>query len=156
MRVFHRSIVLTFASTLLIAPGSSIAADVSLGGIIANTCVLSITSAGTLAPLSDGQTLTSETTGGAAATMAIIAAGLSPTIKFGAPTVQAPSGWTGSPTTSVRYTSIGGANQAYSSAATQATAGALLDVFTVNAKVENHTGFAAGQYTVHTIVTCQQ
>lgn len=146
----------SFIATVVFATGPASAADLSFTANLTNTCILAVVNQGTLVATTDGKTLSSEASGGVAATMSVVAVGLNPTIKFTAPTLQSPAGWTGSPTTAIRYQSTGGANQAYTSAATNAPIGSLIDLFTVNSKVDSATGFISGQYVVRTTVTCQQ
>ncbi|MEP6785375.1 MAG: hypothetical protein ABI898_06480 [Sphingomonadales bacterium] len=144
------------ATALLAAPAIADATDLTFTANLINVCILSVGQQGTLAVTTDGKTLTSETSGGAAATLSVVAVGLNPTINFTAPTLQSPNGWTGTPTTSIRYQSVAGANRAYTTAASSAPINALIDTFTVNSKVDNLTGFLGGQYVVRTTVTCQQ
>ena len=146
---------LLLAPVMLIAsPGK--AANVTLSGTLTNSCILSLSVPGALAASSDGTTLTSETSGGLPATMALIALGGQPTVNFSAPAVSGPSGSTGGATTQIRYTSLQGASQAYTSGASSRIGGALLDTFTIHGRVSNTSGFTAGTYTVTTVATCQQ
>lgn len=131
---------------------------VPFDGTVLASCILSISSSGALGTNVNATELGSEQTGGRAATLAVTATGLTPTIEFSAPTMTAkPAGYTGAPTLSLRYTSTGGANQSYTSAATSYRSNNLLsDAITVHAKAADAAGFAAGNYTVQTVVTCQQ
>ena len=146
----------TFIATAAFVAAPACAADLTFTANLSNTCILAVVNQGTLVATTDGKTLSSEASGGVAATLSVVAVGLNPTIKFTAPTLQSPAGWTGSPTTAIRYQSTAGANQAYTTTATNAAIGALIDLFTVNSKVDNATGFISGQYIVRTTVTCQQ
>lgn len=132
------------------------AADVTFTGIVTNSCVLNLSTAGVLAPTTDGTTLATETGGGAAAVLVVVAVGTAPTLNFSAPTVTTPNGFSGTAIATVRYTSTGGANQAHTSAPTTVRTGGLLDTFTVNSRVSGPAGFASGTYGVRTVVTCQQ
>jgi hypothetical protein len=68
-----------------------------------------------------------------------------------------PGDYSGSPTVSLKYTSLGGANQAYTSSASQYTSNNILaDTVTLNAKATDSSGFAAGNYRIQTTATCQQ
>lgn len=130
------------------------AVNVTLSGVLTSQCVLSLTTPGTLAPSIDGKRLGSGETGGLAATLSVLGTGVSPTITFGAPTLSAPSG-SGGATTEISYTSLSGASQGYTSSQTVASS-ALIDTFSVNARVSKDTGFDAGTHTVTTVVTCAQ
>ena len=143
------------AALCLCTAGAAGATNVTLSGTVINSCVLTITTPGTLAPSTDGTRLGSEETGGVAAVMSVVATGAAPTINFAAPTLSGPSG-SEDATTAVRYTSTGGANQAYTSSSSSRTMTGLLDTFTVNGRVTHATGFPAGQYTVTSVATCQQ
>lgn len=130
------------------------AVDVSLSGLVTSQCVLSLTTPGSLAPSVDGKQLGSAETGGLAATLSVLGTGITPTLTFGAPSLNAPSGSAGA-TPEISYTSLGGANQAYTSAQST-TSSSLIDTFTVHARVSKDTGFDAGNHTITTVVTCAQ
>ena len=86
-----------------------------------------------------------------------VAIGSQPTLTFAAPSLTAsPAGWTASHTDSIRYTSTGGADQTYTSSQSTVTSGGMTDTFTVHGKVDSTAGFAAGAYTLTTVVTCSQ
>ena len=144
------------ASALLIglvsAPAA--AANVSLSANLVNSCVLSIGSNGTMTAATTGTQIGSENSGGSSASLTMVAIGSLPTVTFAAPTLSSPAGWSATHTNSIRYTSSGGANQAYTSAQSTSTASALTDTFTVHGKVDSAAGFAAGSYTLNTVVTC--
>lgn len=133
------------------------AANVNLNASLANSCSLSIGSNGAMTPSASGTQIGSENSGGLAAGLTLVAIGAAPTVTFGAPSLSiSPSGWSGSPTSSIRYTSTGGANQDYTSSQTTRSGGPLSESFTIHGKVDNTSGFAAGNYTLTTVVTCSQ
>lgn len=138
----------------LLAASPAQAVNVTLSGNVLSQCVLSLSTAGTLAPSIDGKRLSSSEAGGLAATLTVLGTGATPTLTFGAPTLSAPGGSTGG-TTEIAYSSLSGANQNYTSSQTVATS-ALIDTFSINARVSKDTGFAAGTHTVTTVVTCAQ
>lgn len=141
------------ATLLMAAPLG--ATDVSLSASVQNQCTLTLDAAGAMASNGDGTVLSSEEAGGGGADLAVVAVGAVPTITFGAPTLSAPAGDSGS-TAEISYTSIGGASQTYTNQQTSSSQGILLDAYTVHGRVLNASGFAAGSYTVTTIVTCSQ
>lgn len=141
---------------LLLSASSAGAIDVTLTANLINSCILTISTPGQLTAATDGRSLGSENSGGVPAAFGMVAIGAAPTLRFQAPTLTSPAGWSGSPTVRIRYTSLGGADQAYTSATTTYSGSALLDTFTVQGRVDNDDGFAGGQYVVHTLVTCQQ
>lgn len=141
-------------STMATAPAQ--AGDVTFTGVIANSCVLNLSTPGVVAPSTDGTVLASDVGGGVAATLSVVAVGTAPTLAFGAPALTTPTGYSGNATAAIRYTSAGGANQAYTSTASTARSGTLLDTFTINSRVTGAGGFASGTYNVRTVVTCQQ
>ena len=133
------------------------AADVNLTANLVNSCILSLGTTGVMTAAASGTQISSENSGGAAATLSIVSIGSVPTINFSAPTLTAsPAGWSASPTIEIRYSSLGGANQAYTSSASSASLVALTDSFTIHGRVTSATGFAAGGYTLRTVATCSQ
>ncbi|QPQ55270.1 hypothetical protein IC614_01230 [Allosphingosinicella flava] len=150
----HKSAAALIAAISIAAPAQ--AENVTFSAALVNSCVLSLSVPGTLAATSDGTTMTSETGGGLPATMTLVAVGAAPTVNFAAPSLSGPSASTSGATTQIRYTSLQGANQAYTSGTSSRAAGALLDTFTVHSRVTNNAGFTTGTYTVTTVVTCQQ
>jgi len=105
-----------------------------------------------------GTELGTEQSGGGAATLGITATGGTPTVKFTAPSMAAkPTAYTRTPPVSLKYTSTGGANQAYTTGASQYTStNPLGDTVTLHAEAVDATGFAAGSYRLSTTATCQQ
>lgn len=153
----YRTLIAAVAATCTsVFAANAQAAEVRLVGIVVNTCTLTLTTPGTLASASDGVTLGSQETTGLPAVLAVISTGTRPTLNFTAPTITGPSGWTGSSTVSMAYTSLSGITQAYTTAASSAQTSALLDTLTINAKAVNATGFITGTYTIASTVTCQQ
>lgn len=127
-------------------------------GTVVQSCVLSLSTPGTLGTNANGTELGSEQTLGAAATMTVVATAGTPTLSFTAPTMSTrPPAYTGTPTVSIKYTSTGGANQAFTSGSSSYTSSnALGDTVTIDAKATDTAGFAAGSYRVQTTATCQQ
>lgn len=156
MRLSKLASVTAAGATLLVASTPSRAADVVFTGALLNSCVLNLSTPGVLGQSSDGTTLTSELGNGVGAIMAVVAVGARPTLNVSAPTVTTPAAFDGEATTAIRYQSLSGANQPYTTAPSSFRAGALLDTVTFNARVQSATGFASGLYTVRTTVTCQQ
>lgn len=132
------------------------AQPVNITGNLLNSCVLSISSNGVLAAAADGTTISSTAPGGQPGTVSLVAIGLTPRVRFTAPALETPAGFAGTPITMIRYTSLRGAQQDWTATASMATAGALLDTFSVHGRVENAAGFASGRYNVQTVVTCEQ
>lgn len=131
---------------------------VPFDGTIVPSCILTVSTSGVLAMSTTGTEIGSEQTGGVAAVLGIVATGGAPTIKFTAPTMSdRPVTYVGTPTVSLKYSSTGGANQAYTSAASQYTSTTPLgDTVTLNAKAVDAAGFTAGSYRLQTTATCQQ
>jgi hypothetical protein len=149
------------AACLAVAAASPAQAQtiVQFEGAVVASCVLAISTPGVLGVnASSGTELGSEQTGGVAAVMSVVATAGAPTISFTAPTISLkPGDYSGTPTISLKYTSPGGANQAYTSAGSQYTStNALGDTVTLNAKATDSSGFSAGTYRVQTTATCQQ
>ncbi|GAA4002178.1 hypothetical protein [Sphingomonas humi] len=140
----------------LAAPASAV--PVSFDANLLASCILTVGTSGTLGTNSDGTRIGSEETGGGAATLTIVAAGGRPTITVGAPSLtQKPAAYLGSPTVNIRYTSPGGANQAYTAGATSYSSSNILgDSLTLHARATDPDGLAAGTYRIQTQVTCQQ
>ena len=131
---------------------------VPFDGTVIPVCILTVSSSGILAMSSTGTELGSEQSGGVSATVGIVATGGVPTILFTAPTMSIkPVTYVGTPTVSLKYTSTGGANQAYTSVSSQHTStNPLGNSITLNAKAVDITGFTAGAYRLQTTATCQQ
>ena len=151
-------IITGLVGSILLATGpSALAAVVSFTGTITGSCTLSISTPGTLKLNSGGSILSSEELGALPAVVAVIAVGGQPTINFTAPTfTTTPSGYNHTPVVEMKYASLGGGNQAYTSGTSSYTASLLLDVITVNAKATDTGGFLAGTYVIGTTATCQQ
>lgn len=133
------------------------AADVNLTANLVNSCVLSLGPAGVMTASSGGTQISSQESGGSAASLSIVAIGSAPTMSFSAPSLtSSPAGWSASPTVEISYTSLGGANQAFTSGASTATPGTLTDSFTIHGRVTSAAGFAAGSYNLRTVATCSQ
>lgn len=132
---------------------------IDFDGAVVASCVLSVTTPGVLGvSASSGTELGSEQPGGVAAVMSVTATAGAPTISFTAPTMSVkPTGYGGTPAVSLKYTSPGGANQAYTNGGSQYTSSnALTDTITLNAKATDSSGFTAGSYQIRTTATCQQ
>ena len=131
------------------------AADVTLGANLVSSCTLALATPGVMTASASGTVLGSEQPGGSAATLTLVALGTLPTVSFSAPSLTAsPGGWSASHTDEMRYTSTRGANQAYTSSSSSFSETGLTDTFTVHGRVTSADGFAAGNYTLTTVVTC--
>ena len=133
------------------------AANVDLTASLVNSCVLTIGTSGVMTAASSGTQISSENSGGTAATLTVVSIGSAPTISFSAPSLTvSPASWSATPTVEIKYSSLGGANQAYTSGASSTSLAALTDSFTINGRVTSASGFAAGSYTLRTVATCSQ
>jgi len=132
------------------------AAEIRLRGSLLSSCILSLSTEGQLRMSDDPTVFGSEASGGQAATMTVVAIGATPTVNFTAPAIDAPSGFALSATAAIRYTSLGGSNQAYTSTASSSAQVRLLDTFTIHSRIVSTEGFQTGNYTVRTVATCQQ
>ncbi len=130
-------------------------ADINFAGVVVNACILT-PSAGTLGPEGDGRTLSSQGLGGAPATLAVIATGGIPSLTFSAPVATTPTGFAGSVTPGISYTSTGGILQALTATTSTKALNGLLDLVTVQGRIASTAGFPSGSYGVRTTVTCQQ
>lgn len=149
------------ASLSLIFPAGAAQAQtvVQFNGLVVASCVLSVSTPGTMGTnTTSGTEIGTEQPAGAASVLSIVATAGTPTISFSAPSLSvAPGAYSGTPTVSIKYTSPGGANQAYTSSSSQYTSSNPLgDTVTLNAKATDSAGFAAGTYRVQTTATCQQ
>jgi len=124
-------------------------------GPLIDVCILEATSGGVLTRNGEGTLLGSEESGGSPGTLTVVALGTSPTLTFQAPSISTPGG-DSTTTGEIAYSSIGGADQDYTDALSTASAGALLDTFTVHGRLLNDDGFLAGTYQISTVVTCSQ
>ncbi|MFP5329658.1 MAG: hypothetical protein ACLGHC_05915 [Alphaproteobacteria bacterium] len=164
--MFQRLIYLTAASAaaagwaaLVPLEAAEAQTAVQFDGAVVASCVLSVGTPGVLGvSASSGTEIGSEQPGGVAAVLSVVATAGAPTISFSAPTLSVkPGAYTGTPTVSLKYTSPGGASQAYTSSASQYTStNALGDTVTLNAKAADSSGFPAGNYRIQTTATCQQ
>lgn len=146
------------SSALILFPCTMIspaqAQNISLAGTVVNLCVVTISTPGVLAVTSNGLDMTTAQTGGAPATLAVVATGTNPTITFTSPTLTGPS--SGGATTQMSYTSSGGANHAFDSNSYVYVMNRLLDTITINGKASNAAGFKSGVYTINSTATCSQ
>lgn len=156
-----RPAVAAAALTAMMAPLAPAEAQtvVQFDGLVVASCVLTVSTPGVLGvSTSSGTEIGSEQPSGVAAVMAVVATAGAPTISFTAPTMSvSPGEYSGSPTVALKYTSPGGANQAYTSSSSQYTStNPLTDTITLNAKATDSSGFAAGNYRIQTTATCEQ
>lgn len=121
-----------------------------------SSCTLTLGTAGTITLVPQGNGMSTQASGGSAASIIVAAVLTRPTLIFSAPTVLGPTGWAGNPITAISFDTASGVHQAYTTAASSVQLGALADTVTINAAVANSSGFKAGSYTVSTTVTCQQ
>lgn len=132
------------------------AATVSFSGSVINLCVLTISTPGLLGLAASGTTLSSEETGGVNSVLVVAATGSNPSINFTAPALTGPAGSMAGASHEIAYTSIGGAGQAWTSAASNYTVNRLIDTVTIKARSVNTSGFVAGTYGIAATATCQQ
>jgi hypothetical protein len=146
------------AATFALPVSAQAQTVVPFDGTVVASCILSVSTSGVLAMNTSGTEIGSEQTGGVAAVLGIVATGGAPTVLFTAPIMSIkPVSYVGTPTVSLKYTSTGGANQPYTTAASQYTStNPLGDTVTLNAKAVDATGFTAGSYRLQTTATCQQ
>jgi hypothetical protein len=124
--------------------------------LLPSTCVLTISNSGVLASNENATELGSEQNGGRAAALSVTATGLTPTITFNAPTlVDRPGSYSRTPVVSLKYTSVAGANQPFTTTGSGYRSALLTDLITINAKAVDPIGFSAGNYRLVTTATCQ-
>lgn len=144
---------------------SLLALAVLLAPLPVLACTLNLTSSGTLRNSLDNTVLGSQVSGNTPATVNILLSLLEgPTITVDPPTItQSPGGYNASlETRQVSYSaaSLGlfpGASQAYTTSSTSFSTGVLGLVtltLTLHNRVINPNGFAPGNYTTRTVVTC--
>ncbi len=157
-KVLNATGVAAVALALALPVSAQAQTVVPFNGTVVASCILTVSTSGVLAMSTTGTELGSEQTGGIAAVLGVVATGGTPTLLFTAPTMSIrPTAYVGTPTVSLKYTSTGGANQAYTTAASQYTStNPLGDTVTLNAKAVDATGFTAGSYRLQTTATCQQ
>lgn len=126
-------------------------------------CSLTLGTGGTLALSADGTRLESTVAGGVAATFTVLNLSLSEaTVTVSPPQwVSYPAGFgIGAASLAVAYSGsgvLGGVAQGYTSAQTQFTVPGLLSLavlMSINNRISNAAGFAAGTYQTRTVVTC--
>lgn len=148
----YKSIVIALTAT---AATPAFSAEVVLGGVVANACIIN-TTAGTLGSEGDGTSLSTEGLAGVPATVGVVATGGTPTLRFTAPTLSTPAGFSGTPDTRMSVANGATLLQPLTGSASTAALGRLVGTLTVRAKVTSSDGFAAGIYTVRSTVTCEQ
>jgi len=125
----------------------------------AGLCTLSLPTPGGLALSADGLRLGSEETGVATpGTLTVLSVGSS-TLTVDPPVwTQVPAEYQpGAESREVRYTApLSGGSQAYTAMSSSITVPNLLNavILTINNRVTNPQGFAAGDYRTRTVVTC--
>ena len=99
-----------------------------------------------------------EQSGGGAAGLSVTAVGTPPQVDFTAAGVtSAPSGYTCTPVTSIKFNSSGASGQStYTTAASSSQFTGLTATYAVNGKVADSSGLASGNYTMATVATCSQ
>lgn len=133
--------------------------DIDFNGTLTNECTLALTNAGVLAMSSDGTVLSSQEAGGVAAVMTVVSIG-SNTLTVNAPTVvSAPGSHNGSgETVEVSYSGasgLSGVSQTMTDQTTNHALGAVpLSALTIHTRITNSNSFAAGDYTIRSVVTC--
>lgn len=140
-------------------PGPAAAQSaVTFDGAVVASCVLTLSTPGALATNANGTEIGSEQSLGTAAVLSVTATAGAPTVAFTAPTMASkPSGYSGTPVVMMKYTSTGGASQAYTNSSSNYTSSnALGDTITLDAKASDSSGFVAGSYRVQTTATCSQ
>lgn len=146
----------TLPSLLLMNQAPAQADTINFTGTVVNLCVLNVTTPGVLGLANSGTTLSSDGTGGVAATLTVTATGSNPTLTFGAPSLTGPGASTTGATKQIAYTSPGGANQAFTSGTSAYAMSRLLDTLTIKGQATNANGFVSGSYGIAATVTCQQ
>lgn len=136
------------------------ALDVDFDGTVLAVCSLALSTDGTLTLSANGTVLGSEEPLGVPAAVTILSIG-SNSVDVAAPSrISAdPAGYDNSlETIEVSYTGVAGlaaVSQTYTSSPTSFALGSIpLSVLTVNNRINNSNGFAAGTYTTRTVVTC--
>lgn len=132
------------------------AATVSLSGIIANSCVLTVPLSGSLVADNTGTVLRSDAGVGArAASLTVVALGASPRLTFAAPVQSSPSG-TSADSVEFSYSVAGsGASRGYAATGATATSN-LIDTVAINGRMTRAAGFPTGTYGMTIEVTCGQ
>lgn len=150
----YRKSLIALPLLALAAPANAV--EIRLTGTLLSSCILSLATPGQLAISGDAGSFGSENVGGLAATMTVVAIGAVPSVSFTAPAIDAPGGFSPTAQAQVRYTSLGGSNQAYTSASSTSSTVRLLDTFTIHGRILSNEGFQSGNYAVRTTATCQQ
>ena len=148
--------LLVFPALIFLAPAAAQSANVTFSGTVANLCILTLATPGALGMNSNGSVMSSDDTGGAAASLTIAATGSVPTISFAAAQLTGPTASTVSATKEIQYTSVGGASQNFTSTSSAYVMNRLIDTMTVKGRVTNAAGFATGTYTLSSTATCSQ
>lgn len=139
---------------LALAPASGSAATVTLNGLVANMCVLTLSTPGLIAVTPQGTEVSTTQAGGVPAVMTVVATGTNPTLSFSAPTLSGPSA-TGA-TTELAFSSPGGAVRDFAAGDYTVNINRLLDTVTIGGRARNSGGFASGSYSIASNVTCTQ
>lgn len=147
----------SFALLLPIVPAQAQTAIV-FDGLVLQSCVLAVSTPGQLGlNTSSGTEMSSELTGGVAATMTVVATAGAPTIAFTANHEHQARRLFRDADIVAQVQLAGGANQAYTSSASEYTStNTLTDTVTLHAKATDSSGFAAGNYRIQTTATCEQ
>lgn len=155
-RIFIPLLAIGAAMFPVTAYGQSASETVTFSaGTLTSFCILTIDLDGTLALSSDGNELGTEQAGGVSALVTVSAVGSAVSVTYADPVLSAPAGDSGS-LAEFAYTSTGGASAAYSSTGSTSAEGLLLDVYTVDGRITNSNGFAAGDYSMTVDVSCSQ
>ena len=150
-----RGLAIAFGLLALGSGPACAATDIVFTGTVSDTCTLSIPTPGKMTLSGDGKTLGSDQTLGLPATVTVLSLG-SNNVTLSAPSLTAsPPGYTpGSETVEMSYSGL--ASHAYTSAQQTIPLGILsiATLLIVNMHVLNAAGFAQGDYTAKTVLTC--
>lgn len=150
-----RTVALAGGAILLaVSPASTSAATVTLTGLVANMCVLTLSTPGLIAVTPQGTEVSTTQAGGVPAIMSVVATGTNPTLSFTAPTLSGPSA--AGATTELAFSSPGGAVRDFTASDYTVVVNRLLDTVTINGRARNTGGFASGSYSIASNVTCTQ
>ena len=153
--------VLGLAVLIVMSTGPAARAEtVNFNGTVDAVCALSAATDGTLAISTGGDQISSTESGGTSGSITILSIG-SNTIDVAAPTRTSepvdydPTG----ESVEVAYQGLGGLSlitQAFTNQATNFAVGVIAaSVLTVDNRITNPNGFAAGNYGTQTVITCR-
>jgi hypothetical protein len=156
----RKHIAIAACSMLVLAslatPASAADNDtVNFSGSLSDNCSV-VASPGTLGAAADNLSLSTEESGGSAASLSVTSVGTLPEVDFAAPAYGLTTGsYTGTPTAAIKYAGTNAASQtSYTSSSSVSQLTGNSASYVINGRLSDSGGFLTGTYTMSVLATC--